>query len=1351
MKRVLILFSLIFSLTITAQVLTRLSDDSCRIEPLLDRLSKLSEIIPQEAVFVHMDNTAYFLGDTIFYNAYVVRADRRTPTDISGVLYVELLNHDGYLVERQIVRLEDGRGAGAFALPDTLYAGFYELRAYTRWQLNWGTTEHRHSNCSEDWFLTKEYAQEFFRDYDKLYSRVFPVYDKPLVAGEYRQDMTLRPLRRYVRTNEGKDKPVVSIYPEGGTWIAGTRQRLAFEALDGDGRHLDGRLVLKDSHGDVVAQAVTEHRGRGVLDIRTQEGETYSAAFHHGSSVDRVCLPEQNMQGLSMRVEQVTNGVNISCSGNLPIPSTLSLTVLSNGILQDVFEITDSLIFVPTEEYPSGVLQFTLHDASGRIWADRLSFVWNDDIRPGNLKVSGLPATCSPYEPVTIQLKTIPGAVVSVAVRDASNSPKTYDSGTLASELLLCSQIKGFVESPDYYFENDDSIHRRHLDLLLMVQGWRRYRWQELTDTSVPTHPAEKSPTYEGEVTDYTPLDAEDAFYVGNSTESKSVGLNGKQEENADRQSGMTENGNHASYAGCGPQIEEMMRFTAPHPFLDEMVLEYGQRLKFTHTEQFDSLRERMQTSFWLFSSTLFDMREHQRIAPLKKEVQVHAEFVQPQQSGLAAVTGDQQTRSTFRIQSPHISAPYYLYLTAGTPGKDSTAWIVADATERPQYNVRMKNFFPRFVKPYTYYQTCLPIRNNTEMGELRRKHTDATEELPELDVISNWHGLRAVNLAKPAYVLDAYDAFNQTVDAGFTTSWYAGSLTFSQNVARLVCGDMGVSRPYVVERRWDGRNLSTNLTWDTQWEYNHLNRLNRVAVYTDYAPRMEGDPRYMASSQPNVVLNMELLPDGTRRAVYRDRRYIMPGYNVCADFYQPHYEQIPPSSHADHRRTLYWNPQVRLDSTGCAAITFYGNSYTSKPIVSAEGITSGGTILWLEMDTTGAPTAAQTSDAENTTTLADTTQHNVTRTSRIVDAVSGEPLAYAKISTSSRMATLSNLEGDFTLSTSATDELRISYMGYNPLCLPASSLPPVVALQPMTHEIDEVTVQGLSGGIDRILEKVRRQLMSNRFSRNAKRSQYFFRLTNIEESRKEVAEAFIEASSNINLRQLEVFSGKHFSVGEAPSDSLSQLLNSSNLHYILNLAPMVQDVPAWSNLHTPMSLWKNMRSLLREGRYAVSSGRLHDSEGHTLYSIEFALTEKFQHERGLSGTLYVDSASLRLLSFDGKLHGYALRLSYGNDEESRMTPLRMQFHVDYVYERGYAEVETIRCPIDYGHAVVRMMMFKLQDGRLPVRRRTSVQDNLFTAIKKAGIDDSFWTEGIVLRTEEEERIAQDGVEKIEK
>ena len=117
-------------------VLTAVADG---LDDLRERLEKNAQV--QEKVYVHMDNSCYFIGDTIWYKAYVMRADDLTLTDMSKILYVELLSPDGLVVERQRVVVGNrGYSCGQFALKDSLYSGYYEVRAYTRWMLNFNVT-----------------------------------------------------------------------------------------------------------------------------------------------------------------------------------------------------------------------------------------------------------------------------------------------------------------------------------------------------------------------------------------------------------------------------------------------------------------------------------------------------------------------------------------------------------------------------------------------------------------------------------------------------------------------------------------------------------------------------------------------------------------------------------------------------------------------------------------------------------------------------------------------------------------------------------------------------------------------------------------------------------------------------------------------------------------------------------------------------------------------------------------------------------------------------------------------------------------------------------------------------------
>ena len=257
-----------------------------RLDSLAQRLRLFGERIPQEKVYVHMDNTGYFLGDTIWFAAYTRRTNSDRPSKISRVLYAELWNHDGYLVERKLVEMIDGRGRGFFALPDTLYSGYFELRAYTRWQLNWGQTEHFHPWTRENYFYSRAMAQDFYRDYEKLYSRVFPVYDKPKVEGDFYKDMTFRPLRRYFSSAPPPPELRLSLFPEGGNLVAGVPCRMAFEAATSEGEVREGTLVLrtrneqlriKNDNGEEVMSVRTEHRGRGTFTFTPDDASTIKA------------------------------------------------------------------------------------------------------------------------------------------------------------------------------------------------------------------------------------------------------------------------------------------------------------------------------------------------------------------------------------------------------------------------------------------------------------------------------------------------------------------------------------------------------------------------------------------------------------------------------------------------------------------------------------------------------------------------------------------------------------------------------------------------------------------------------------------------------------------------------------------------------------------------------------------------------------------------------------------------------------------------------------------------------------------------------------------------------------------
>ena len=73
-------------------------------------------------------------------------------------------------------------------------------------------------------------------------------------------------------------------------------------------------------------------------------------------------------------------------------------------------------------------------------------------------------------------------------------------------------------------------------------------------------------------------------------------------------------------------------------------------------------------------------------------------------------------------------------------------------------------------------------------------------------------------------------------------------------------------------------------------------------------------------------------------------RRTYFQGFNKPSTFQMEDYSIVPPM--ADYRRTIYWEPNVRVDAKGNATVEFFNNSTCREMYVSAEGMSDDGKIL---------------------------------------------------------------------------------------------------------------------------------------------------------------------------------------------------------------------------------------------------------------------------------------------------------------------------------------------------------------------------------------------------------------------
>jgi len=461
-----------------------------KIKSFSQHFVSFSKSYPQEKVYLHFDNSSYYLGESVWFKAYAVQADRNALSNISKVLYVELVNTEGYVVETKKLKLENGVCHGDFKLNTTGYAGFYEVRAYTLYMQNFGQ---------------KNY-----------FSRVFPVYDVPETAGKYAPVITRRPNSQAIP----KIRPdysqagglVVSFYPEGGSLVAGVSSKVAFKATAKNGENVIVSGSVFSDKDEKVADINTEYEGMGTFEFTPGSGK-YFAKVYTKDKEYKFELPAALPSGYAMSIDNsAEEKIGILIQKNSTTKSeALGLSISCRGVLYAFEPVNtgadNAIVFkYPKKLLPTGVAQITLYNALGEVVSERLAFINHQSQM--KIDVSQSKVGYEPYERVNMnfQLNDVRNNPVettfSVSVRDGATSSNNLYSNSILTDLLLSSEVSGYIENPEQYFQYDDNSHRQALDLLLLTQGWSRYSWKQMANVTpfVIKHTIEKGLVMEGNV-----------------------------------------------------------------------------------------------------------------------------------------------------------------------------------------------------------------------------------------------------------------------------------------------------------------------------------------------------------------------------------------------------------------------------------------------------------------------------------------------------------------------------------------------------------------------------------------------------------------------------------------------------------------------------------------------------------------------------------------------------------------------------------------------------------------------------------------------------------------------------------
>ncbi len=512
----------------------------------------------QQKLYLHFDKPYYAAGERMWFRAYLLDANKFTQDTTNTPIYVELINSQDSIVSRKKIQCLGGAYYGSFLLKELIPEGVYRVRAYTNWMQNSSPdyfyyrqffignslssqikseikylfqTEKKgmaqiqfiQNNAP---FAGKEITYYIDRGKKKIKKKtevttydglVFIKYKahkikgkRPTITVEY-IDSTNIYTRTY--TVPKKNEYDVQLFPEGGEIIAGMTNTVAYKAIGSDGLGVDVKGALFDSDGKRISKFRSVHLGMGKFSFYPDDSHRYYVIVRTRRGEEkRIDLPVTKKEGYALAAVQKYNFilVNVKSVKGRMVDDGLRLMAHIRGKVfynETISGFTPAVMFDTKKIDGSGIAHFVLLDKNGERISERLVFIrqkeynqiWIDYYNPVNTKREKVNCVLNVRD---AHGKPVENGTFSVAITDAAVVGNDTLSGDIYSNLLLTSDLKGYIEKPALYFNPKYEYASDGLDLLMMTQGWRRFDVAKAAkgEINIPEYDMEQSYEVSGQI-----------------------------------------------------------------------------------------------------------------------------------------------------------------------------------------------------------------------------------------------------------------------------------------------------------------------------------------------------------------------------------------------------------------------------------------------------------------------------------------------------------------------------------------------------------------------------------------------------------------------------------------------------------------------------------------------------------------------------------------------------------------------------------------------------------------------------------------------------------------------------------
>jgi len=428
---------------------SNVSDVESIAAPLIKNLRQSNK----EKVFIYSDKKIYAPGESIWFKAFVVDSLNNRITYKNKTLYVDLVDDKDSVISQLLLHGDGSSTNGNIALTDSSLQGYYWLRAYTKSTLN-----------------------------DNINNiGLQPVY---VINGKMKNYAGNGIEQNHISATQDV-KPIVEVYPEGGSLISGTTSTVGLKVHDHNGNPLMVQGVVKDNRDTVVAKFITNNSGLakfifsptwfGKYKIFIQDNDKYDSAAVL-PSVNRyaaqIAVEEQNEQSVKIRVMLEDSIYTDDYTTYILGISKDSLCFA--GIGRGMYELN-----IPLSNYPGGIAKLILFNAEKQVISERDIYI---NKRPVNVNVTPDKTNYSVRENVKLDISVTDAngtpslAALSVAVVDSrmadtvNNFPvdALKNLSTADADLVMLTQKQELQSRMKINNESDASLMT---DTLLTLKG----------------------------------------------------------------------------------------------------------------------------------------------------------------------------------------------------------------------------------------------------------------------------------------------------------------------------------------------------------------------------------------------------------------------------------------------------------------------------------------------------------------------------------------------------------------------------------------------------------------------------------------------------------------------------------------------------------------------------------------------------------------------------------------------------------------------------------------------------------------------------------------------------------------